>query len=171
MITSFSSQAGVLLEPLIGYSSGKYNSESSNGSSGELSVKGMSYGGRLGYQNLGFQLGLDYLKSNMSADEGDLETSELGLFVGFEFPVLLRVYAGYIVSGKGTLTGDDPTEEDIDLKGGTGLKLGVGLTLLPFLDFNVEYRNIKYDSQKASGLTLDHDYNAIMVGFSLPFVL
>lgn len=171
MSMSLVSHAGILIEPLVGYSSGKFTTESSNNSSGELSVKGMSYGGRLGYQNVGFQVGLDYLKSNMSADEGDLKTSELGLFVGFEFPVLFRVYAGYIVSGKGTLSGDDPTEEDVDLKGGTGPKLGVGLTLLPFLDFNVEYRNIKYDSQEASGINQDHDYNAIMVGFSLPFVL
>ncbi len=171
LILCFTAKAGVLIEPLIGYSFGKFQSETTpGGQSDELSIKGASYGGRLGYQNLGFQLGLDYLSSNMSGDDVDLKASELGLFVGFEFPILLRVYAGYVLSGKGSLTGDSE-EDDTSFKGGTGPKVGLGITLLPFLDFNIDYRSITYDSEKADGVTFDANYNAIMVGFSLPFVL
>ena len=170
---SVQSQAALLIEPVLGYSFGDANVEYEQGGltdSDKNSVKGLSYGGRLGYQNLGFQLGLDYLASKMDYDGDDFTTGEFGGFVGFEFPVLLRVYAGYIFSGTGKVASDDA---DIKFSGGTGPKFGVGLTLLPFLDFNVEYRSVKYDMEKdvTPGLDVNFDYSAIMVGFSLPFTL
>ena len=59
------------------------------------------------------------------------------------------------------------------LKGGTGLKVGVGFTLLPLLDFNIEYRSITNKELDISNgpATLNLDYNAVIVGFSLPFTL
>jgi len=169
---SFQSQASLLIEPVIGYSFGKGNSEFSGLStdSDSESLKGISYGGRLGYQNLGFQLGLDYLASKMDYDGDDFNTGEFGGFVGYEFPVLIRVYAGYIFSGSADYKSDNA---DIKFSGGSGPKLGLGLTLLPFLDFNIEYRQVKYETEKdvVAGLNVDLDYSAIMVGFSLPFTL
>jgi hypothetical protein len=173
---SFQSQAALLIEPVVGYSFGKSNadlevpSDPAQNDSASESARGTSYGGRLGYQNFGFQLGVDYLASNMKIDGDAFKTSEFGGFVGYEFPILLRVYAGYIFSGTGTLSGDD---DDIKLKGGTGPKVGVGFTLLPFLDFNIEYRSIKYEEKEfeSGAALLNLDYNAIMVGFSLPFTL
>jgi hypothetical protein len=167
------SHAGLLIEPLVGFSYGKLNSEFSGASTDTdtSGIKGASYGGRLGYQNFGFQLGLDYLSSNMTygADDNKFKTSEFGGFIGYEFPVLLRVYAGYVFSGTGEAIADSTST---DFKGGTGPKIGVGLTLLPFLDFNVEYRSITYKEEDlGSGVNLNVDYNAVMVGFSLPFVL
>jgi hypothetical protein len=173
---SFQSQAGLLIEPVVGYSFGKATSElevpsdTTQNDTAKESAKGTSYGGRLGYQNFGFQLGVDYLASNMKIDGDAFKTSEFGGFVGYEFPVLIRVYAGYIFSGTGTLTSDD---DDFEFKSGTGPKVGVGLTLLPFLDFNIEYRSITYEEKEFEGgaALFNVDYNAIMVGFSLPFVL
>lgn len=178
LVLGYSSQshAGLLIEPLIGYSVGTANTElvvptdTTQNDSSEESVRGTSYGGRLGYQNFGFQLGLDYLASSMELDGDKFATSEFGGFVGFEFPILIRVYAGYVFSGNGTLEQDD---EDLDFEKGSGPKIGVGFTLLPFLDINLEYRSIKYEELEVSnGLgKVDADYNAIMLGFSLPFVL
>lgn len=176
---SFQSQAALLIEPVVGYSWGKLNSEESGTATEEdtQGLKGTSYGGRLGYQNFGFQIGVDYLASNMTygSDESKMKTSEFGGFVGFEFPVFLRVYAGYVFSGTGTLSSDD--SEDTDLESGSGPKVGIGLTLLPFLDMNIEYRSVTYKTNEDalapsfSGVDIDFDYNAIMVGFSLPFTL
>ena len=165
------SKAALLVEPVIGYSAGTFNGEFSGAivDTSDDSMKGPSYGARLGYQQLGFQLGLDYLASSFTLEESDLKTSEFAAFVGFEFPILLRVYAGYIFSGAGTLSSDDA---DTDLEGGTGPKIGVGITLLPFLDFNIEYRTVKYDEvDLGSGVNFDSDYSAIMVGFSLPLAI
>lgn len=164
--------AALLIEPVVGYSYGKFNSElSALGTSDkdDSTLKGLSYGGRLGYQNLGFQLGLDYLASTLDVEGDDFKTSEFGGFVGFEFPILVRVYAGYVFSGTGTLGADTG---DIDLEGGSGPKIGVGFTLLPFLDINLEYRRITYDTYDLPASTsFDADYSATMLSFSLPFTI
>lgn len=170
---SFQSQAALLIEPVLGYSFGKANLEYESAGltdSDKESINGVSYGGRLGYQNLGFQLGLDYLASKMSLDGDDFNTGEWGGFVGFEFPILIRVYAGYIFSGTGDIKTDT---NDVKVSGGTGPKFGVGFTMLPFLDLNIEYRSVKYDQEKdiSAGTDLNLDYNAIMVGISLPFTI
>lgn len=166
------SQAALLIEPVLGYSVGKINTEQSllgESEKDDNSLSGTSYGGRLGFQNLGFQLGVDYLASQMTSDGDDFSTSEFGGFVGFEFPILLRVYAGYVFSGTATAEGDD---DDIKLKSGTGPKLGVGFTILPFLDLNIEYRSIKYEEKDLGALgKLDTDYQAVMFGVSLPFTI
>ncbi len=177
LILGFSSysQAALLIEPVVGYNFGKFNTDieipsspSSNESSDDT-LKGSSYGGRLGYQNLGFQLGVDYLASNLDVDGDEVKTSEWAGFVGFEFPILLRVYAGYIFSGTGE------TEDDYEFEKGTGPKFGVGFTVLPFLDINVEYRKITYDTYEGTDngvdFNIDADYSAVMVGISLPFTL
>lgn len=170
------SQAGVLLEPVLGYSFGKFEIDGPNTS--EEKTNGVSMGGRLGYQNLGFQLGLDYLRSSLNVDDNDfkenLNTSEWALFAGFEFPILLRVYAGYIFSATGESETDSGTgKEDLKFSDGTGMKLGVGFTGLPFVDINVEYRKGTYGEDKigATKSDRDTDFSAIMIGVSLPFVI
>lgn len=179
LVLGYSSQshAGLLIEPVVGYSFASANvdiefpSDPASNTSDKKSGSGGSYGGRLGYQNFGFQLGLDYLASSMSVDGDKFKTSEFGGFVGFEFPILLRVYAGYVFSGNGTL---ETNTEDLKFKNGSGPKVGIGFTLLPFLDINLEYRSIKYEELKltsAPASNINADYNAIMLGFSLPFVL
>lgn len=162
-------QAALLIEPLAGFNVGKLTAQDLVGTdSDDYDLKGFSYGGRLGYQNFGFQLGLDYLNSNLDVESSsdNLKTSEWAGFVGFKFPVLLKVYAGYIFSG----TGDNG---DVDYKGGTGPKFGVGTTILPFLDINLEYRKISYDERKVSGVTSDTDdkYSSVLLSISLPFTL
>ncbi len=164
--------AGLLIEPLVGFSKGELNTESVLGKD-KWDFTGMSYGGRLGYQELGFQLGLDYLNSNNSVDDNDWDSyksSEWAGFVGFEFPVLLRVYAGYIFSA----TGEGEYQNDsIDFIEGSGTKFGIGFTGLPFVDINLEYRNVTYGDGEISGTKVGYEqtYDAYMLSFSLPFVL
>ena len=163
-------KAGVLIEPVLGYNFAKFGTE------GELdSATGPSIGGRLGYQNLGFQLGVDYLKSTLDVDNNDLKEdvsmSEWAAFAGFEFPILLRVYAGYIFSATGEADTDGSGK--MKVSDGTGMKLGVGFTGLPFVDINFEYRKGTFTETKVGSVKLDDDseYSSVMVGISLPFVL
>ncbi len=171
-------EAGLLLEPVVGYSMSKF--EIDQPGSSQEKANGPSLGGRIGYQNLGFQLGLDYLRSNLSVDENDfkedLVTNEFAGFVGFEFPILLRVYAGYIfmASGESDIDlGAGAGKQSFELNDGKGLKLGVGFTVLPFLDINVEYRKGTYSELKigSAKTDVDTDFSAVMVGVSLPFVI
>ncbi len=164
--------AGLLIEPLVGFSKGELITDSGSGKD-KWDFTGMSYGGRLGYQQLGFQIGLDYLNSNNNVDHSDwdsLKGSEWTGFIGYEFPVLLRVYAGYIFSATGE---GEYQNTNIDLIEGSGTKFGIGFTGLPFVDINLEYRSITYGDGKISGTKLgyEQEYDAYMLSFSLPFVL
>lgn len=164
-------KAGLLIEPLVGYSTGSFDGESSS------DFSGTSYGGRLGYQNLGFQMGLDYLNSSLTMDDSDyskLEFSEWAGFVGFEFPILLRVYAGYIFTASGETKYDSGAGKQLlEVTGGTGSKFGVGFTGLPFLDINLEYRKGSFSEFDLGGTTFNQsiDYQSYMLSISLPFVI
>lgn len=165
-------KAGVLIEPVLGYSFKSFEVDGPDTSKEYGS--GVSYGGRLGYQNLGFQLGLDYLKSSIGLSDNDfkedLATTEWAAFAGFEFPILLRVYAGYIFSAQAET--EIAGGEKVKFQDGTGMKLGVGFTGLPFVDINFEYRKGTYTKFKMPGADdADTDFSAFMVGVSLPFVL
>ncbi len=165
-------QAELLVEPVIGYNIGsKFDFENGKAYSGGT---GAAFGGRLGYQKLGFQVGLDYLHSSIDMDDKDFDKNvsmnEWAGFVGFEFPILLRVYGGYIFSASGETKSNNV---DVDLKSGSGFKAGLGFTLLPFLDINFEYRKGTFGEWKAGNTKFDTnvDYNSYMIGLSLPFTI
>ena len=166
------SQASLLIEPVVGYNIGaKYDAEGGENYTGGT---GAAFGGRLGYQNLGLQLGVDYLNSSLDMDDNDFDKnvslSEWAGFVGFEFPVLLRVYAGYIFSATGTTK---MSNANVDLIDGSGTKFGVGFTGLPFIDINVEYRTGAFGDYEISGTKVGKEvkYQSIMLGLSLPFTI
>jgi hypothetical protein len=167
--------ADILIEPMFGYNVGKFNTDfkvpaapASNDTAND-SVNGATYGGRLGFETFGLQFGLDYLAGNLKVDGDDTKMSELGGFIGYKFPVLLRIYAGYIFNG--SAEGKAGTTQ-IKLDKGVGPKIGFGFALLSYLDLNFEWRNIKYEQYKGSTLgldyTIDADYSAFMVGLSIP---
>jgi hypothetical protein len=168
-----SATAGVLIEPAAGYSFIKSDDDKGNGG---------SLGGRLGYQNFGFQLGVDYLRSSISVDnktyKDSLVINEYAGFIGYEFPVLLRVYAGYIFQASGSTKinkdfGAGTQDYKVDYAKGVGTKFGIGFTGLPFVDINIEYRKGSLKDGKAGTLDITDnlDYSAYMIGISLPFVL
>ena len=167
LLIGTNAKADLLIEPLVGYSFGTLSSDIPGSKDADLN--GPSFGGRLGYQNLGFQLGLDYLNSNMNVEDenDDLKATEWAGFVGFKFPILLRVYAGYIFSAKGDLG-----NQEFDK--GTGSKVGLGFTGLPFININLEYRRVAYDETKVGAFKIngaDTKYDAYMISISLPFAI
>src|SRR5437868_5907357 len=87
--------AGLLIEPYLGYHLGKYERSGTY----ERDQSGLSLGGRLGYQHtLGPMLGVDFQTGMWSDDanpKNDLTPTNISLFAGFEFPIMLRVYAAY----------------------------------------------------------------------------
>lgn len=165
-------QAGLLVEPVLGYNLAT-KLDIQDGGEKYSGGRGMGWGGRLGYQNLGFQLGLDYLNSSIDMDDrdlkGDVKMTEWAAFVGFEFPVLLRVYAGYIFAANGE--GKNAFGQDVDLKSGSGTKFGVGFTTLPWIDINIEYRSGTFDEMKVGSLKgPEVNYSSVLLSLSLPLV-
>ena len=163
LVFGTNARADLLIEPLVGYSFGRFTEVPGDD---DATASGTSYGGRLGYQNLGFQLGVDYLNSTLDVKDSkdNLKASEWAGFIGFKFPILLRAYAGYVFSGTGE-------QGNLDLTGGTGPKFGLGFTGFPFININLEYRKITYDKVKTGTVSYDNEtgYNAYMLSISLPF--
>jgi hypothetical protein len=164
-------QANLLIEPVAGWNVPTKFTFQDNNYSGD----GGSAGGRVGFQKLGFQLGVDYLHSRISFNETELpkpmSMNEWAIFAGFEFPILLRIYAGLIVSALAETK--DPNGDKITLDGGTGAKFGVGFTGLPLIDINVEYRRGSWQEYKIGDTKTEEEsnYNSILLAVSAPFNL
>jgi hypothetical protein len=180
-LTTTVSHAGLLVEPVIGYNLGTSLDTELPLGLGKKDYKGsgVGYGGRLGFQKLGLQLGVDYFKSSLSMTsddfDGNVDMDEWAGFVGYEFPILIRVYAGYIFSatGDGRMQGlSGLANAKLKLEDGTGYKLGVGFTGLPFVDINFEIRRGTFTDAKIGSVGIDDvDYQTYMIGASLPFNL
>jgi len=167
-------QAGILVEPYLGYSIGlskDYNNKTND-------YKTPQFGARLGYQFLGLMAGVDYSlsssfdlnqknKSNGASSKISSEKNQLGLFVGYDFPILLRAWGTYYLDANFKNTPAPATTYN-----GNGYALGVGFTGLPFVSLNLEYRSFSYDSSKTSGtktaLSPKWTMNEILLSVSLP---
>ena len=177
LFSSLTASAGLLIEPLVGYNViTKFDGESGSG--------GGAYGGRLGYQNFGFQLGLDYLSSTIALDsddtDDDFKTSEFGAFVGYEFPVFFRLYAGYVFSASSNTIEvadeDGGPDNEATYLDGSGAKFGIGFTGLPFVAINFEMRSIQFDTTEVkdggSGIETEIDDGvklaAYLISLSIP---
>lgn len=159
-----SASAALLLEPHLGYNLG-------TSGDGE-SYRGGEIGMRLGYQQLGLMAGLDFTRSSFDrkvlAASNEYERNEWGLFVGYNFPILIRAWGTYYFSNatKNTTNNSEQT--------GNTKELGVGFTALPFLSINFMYRMIDLnENESAAGVKSDIDQSTqeFVVGVSLPFTL
>ena len=159
----FSSHADLLVEPYAGYHFGKYGQTEDT----EDNVNGVSLGARLGFQSLGFMVGADYMTGSWSDDadpSADVTPSVLGLFVGYNFPVMLRVYGTYGIQNKLKLKYPSSTYN----YEGDFLKLGVGFTGLPFVSVNLEYIAASYDEYDDGAVDPAMDSKMFGVTVSLP---
>ncbi len=159
-------QASLLVEPFIGVARPEIDSVA-----GRENGYGTALGARLAYQDFGFQLGLDIasLTSRVGGGYGsDMRSTQYAAFVGFRFPVLFHVYGGYILKADGdTSLNNGSTCKFSD---GKGYLLGVGFSGMPFIDVNLEYRNLNYATTKLNGADAGRgsDYTAYVLSLSLP---
>jgi hypothetical protein len=149
LISQFAT-AGGFIEPYIGYQMGTM--EYSNGVEGK--IKGTALGLRAGYQMVIPWVALDVQMGKGSISEiipeDDYTYTDVGVTVGASVP-FLRPYVGYIPQAKTKL---ENTAASYDVEG-TGLKLGLGIKLLPLIDINVEQTN--YTFKKANGVDLTNE--------------
>lgn len=168
-------ESALLIEPLVGYSMGSFQSEEGSLSSEKEKTSGLSIGGRLGFQKYGFQVGLDYLNSNLSVSDSSYDkytTHEWAGFVGYRFPLFFRVYAGYIFSASGESkygVGEDVQK----FQKAKGSKFGLGITSFPLIDLNFELRQGSFSEYKYQGTMVEKntDFTEYMVSISIPIVL
>lgn len=174
-----SANAGLLLEPYMGLSQGQTYSVAQNAADTSYKTSGTVLGGRIGYTlPILFWLGLDYsllaggkAKPDFGGSEGELTRSDLYAVVGVDLPILLRAWAGFGLMNTST---DKRNGVETKVTGGTKMKAGVGLTMLPFVSINLELFNHKGPKVENAGAALSmntfEDTGGIL-GVSIPFDL
>lgn len=183
LVVTTTANASILVEPHLGYIA-------SGGTESYYSVKydysGPQYGARLGVKYLGLMGGFAYTHSTFSNKLSAGITSltakqkqdEMGVFVGYNAPVLIRAWVAYFFSAKNTWT-------DNALGAGTSgtwykgktTEIGIGFTPLPLLSLNVSYRMLSFDKAYSAltgaegTLTTKYEPKEIVLGVSVPFSL
>ena len=169
-LVSFSApaNAGFLIEPFVDFAiSGDY--DLSGSSSADLSTT--MFGARLGMTTLGLMYGVEYATGSLTVEfsngDADGSSTDMGVFVGYEFPVMVRVWLSYYVQSSFEFDGTNA-----DTANGTGTKFGVGYTGLPYLSINFQMLNRSYDEAEdgAGGpdYDIDIDHTAYLLGISIP---
>lgn len=159
LLLSTSAYSGVLIEPYLGYHMG-----TAKQGAAEDDLSGMVIGGRLGYSSLGFQIGADYMGGEWADDDtpkSEYTLSNLGIFVAYSFPILIRAYGTYFF--------DSELKDTLKLEG-TAVRLGLGFSPLPLLDVNLEYMMGTYDEANGFPIT-DYKTNTYGIVLSMPFDL
>ncbi|MCO4793948.1 MAG: outer membrane beta-barrel protein [Bacteriovoracaceae bacterium] len=188
----FSAQAsaGFLIEPYLGYVIAGETTDTNYTPVVTTEYSGLNLGGRLGFQYLGLMAGAQYEMMSTDLDVTQVGTgtakdavkkSNMGIFVGYNFPMMLRVWGTYFLDS--TLEGDDPNKAGLqyinstDTISGGGYALGVGFTALPFISLNLEYRTYEYDewedtdgTPSSGNYTKKPESNEIFLSVSAPFV-
>lgn len=183
-------KAGIFIEPIVGYQLGwQETTKTVSGVSATLDMTtiGPNFGARAGYMlpiiNLmggaSYRMGSGLVNDlaaaaalGVSATETTQDSSAYGVFVGYEFPIALRAWVTYELNV--TLENMDGSDKGKKYTG-SGQTFGVGLTMLPFININFEYRMITFDEEtSASGtlstLTGDEQITSseVFVSLSLP---
>jgi hypothetical protein len=153
-------KAGLYIDPYFGTMlSGDYKAASTTND-----LSGTDMGLRVGWGMLGLSFGVDYRMINhtieASGGNTDIEGNALGAYVGYEFPIMFRVYGEYFFSGSVSGGGSDA-----DVTGGT--VIGVGYTGLPFVSINYEMVNSTYEF--TGGSEGDNSYSLLSLSFPFSF--
>ena len=189
-------RASIHIEPYFGqilnFSSSTQTESSVNY---ERGLDGLLYGARLGYGLLGFSAGVDFASSQFDAEVKEpiaqvtswrlsgqavlssVKASYFGLFINYDLPLLLRVWATYFPSARYEFGSGDPIQNNKDVWKGTGFSVGIGYTGLPFLSLNYELRSFSFDEEYDSSadstkeLSMEHGSVEHLVGISIPMDL
>lgn len=175
-LITLSTQAGVLIEPHFGY----VLSGNADRGTDKTKFNGPEYGARLGAQKYGLMGGLDYTHSSFtykttagSIGNDDKKHDQVGAFIGYKFPILVRIWGTYYFYDKTTQTANGANENSGYWTKGHGSELGVGYTGLPFLSVNLQYRQTNHDTQSGTNSSLNPTWKTseVVLGISIPLNL
>ena len=163
LISSFSANAGLLLDPYVGMGNAKSTFDAA--SLDDTNDNATVLGARVGYSFLLFSLGADY---QMATIDGSTRNN-LSAFVGFDLPILLRVWAEYTLNSS---VDNDDLPSSVDVTFNDGYSVGVGFTGFPLISVNleIEQTNYTYENYPVVG-DLDVSSAAYILSVSFPLNL
>jgi hypothetical protein len=163
-----SAQAGLLLEPYLGYTYGQYDA----GGGAKWDTNNPVLGARVGYQAVVFMAGVDYsmvmsgkAKGKDGQSDFDFDASQLFAFAGADLP-LIRAWAGYGVQNELKSKGAGAAKLT-----GSALKVGLGFEPLPIISVNAEYIMSKFDKADGTSFSPEGKNDVFLLSVSAPFDL
>jgi hypothetical protein len=174
--TSISANASLLLEPHVGYI---LNSDTTYQSI-NFKHTGPQYGARIGARVAGLMGGLDFTHSTftekISGSGVEVKTKQkrddIGVFVGYNAPILLRAWVAYYFSSKQSQVENDSWGSIGDYSKGHATEIGVGFTPLPLISINLTYKMIAFNKdQDGTAINPNLKANEIALGVSLPLTI
>ena len=166
--TSFAlSLTDFLVEPFMGYS---VRGELKPQNEAAKDFDGTVYGAKIGYSLIGllnggfrFDTGTSEIEGGFgpgsgSASSTDSDYTAYGVFLGFDFPILLRGAISYYISSELDVQGLGALE-------GSGSAVQLGFGFLPLVNLFVEYHQHSYHND-----TIDQNFDSkwYLLGLSLP---
>lgn len=149
-------QAGILVEPSVGYESGTLVFKDSNNIETKYTNTSLDGGLRLGIRNQGFWMAVEglYASGGKSKPESGVENTytETTAFVsiGYDFLTRIRISAGYGIQD--SLVVKDTSNVEATYYGGMSGKAGLGFYLSPHTSINADYLIHDYTKYKISGV-------------------
>lgn len=130
-------------------------------------MSGNEIGLRLGYDITSFAFGLDYVaagKSEYDDSAGELTPSGYGVYAAFDFPILVRAYASYMINYQYEINSGKYL--------GNGTKLGIQYTGLPYVAIGLESVKFEFDEFKANAGTKSKiDFSTKFTGLTISLPL
>ncbi|MCB0414631.1 MAG: hypothetical protein KDD50_09870 [Bdellovibrionales bacterium] len=144
-LISFEAQAGIYIEPYLGYNGGTLSTTVSSVAISDA-LSGTMFGARVGYSIPTLWVGLDYSMASglqsYAASQASLgssaDISRTGITAGFTLIPMFDFMAGYVMSSKIKMGSTELS--------GKGVKLGLGWTMLPLISLVFEYQTLSYDN-------------------------
>lgn len=133
---SLSAHAGLLLDPYVGFGNVTTTLDASSFSDDSTDSASI-LGARVGYSMLLFSAGVDYQIASIDS----ASRNNLSAFVGFDLPILLRVWAEYTLNSSFE---DSDLSDAVDVAFDSGYSVGVGFTGLPLVSINLEIEQTNY---------------------------
>lgn len=180
LVLSSTAQAGILLDPYLGYGLGKYEATGTGGEKGDANAAAL--GARVGGTFAMLFIGADYsmtLGGKTDPDGGaageDFDKSDLYAVIGADLP-LIRAWVGYGLMN--SLELKPPGAASTEFSGGTNFKAGVGLKIIPMVSINLEYIMNDYKKLKSGGVEVtlpnagglqEVTSNTVFLSASVPF--
>lgn len=154
MLLVSTAMAGFHVEPYLGYGKGSEGNHTVTASDqNPADYSGMGFGARLGFNYLGLLIGgtydaqgLEQTDDDDPTDVIDFKGTNMGAFLGYEFPLGLRLWLSYYMSASFEIDGTNDGSNVGAEFSGSGTAFGLGYSIIPMmLSLNVEYKSFAYD--------------------------